>query len=153
MRVENGAYIHMRWKRFGFYCLIVYWAILIYVTLFIHNYYTYGRSVNLQLFDSIELMMDSGSGWLVLKNVIGNVLLFVPLGFLLVFLFRKCRNFFFMFVIGAGSSFVIEVAQYEYAKRIFDIDDIFLNVVGAMLGWLLAVIGRGLFKIIMGYWR
>ncbi|HEU5140474.1 MAG TPA: VanZ family protein [Bacillales bacterium] len=153
MQVENKAFIRMRWKRFGFYCLFAYGMVLVYLTLFIHNYYTYGRSVNLQLFDSIELMMDSGNGWLVLKNVIGNVLLFLPFGLLLPFLFRKCRNFFIMFVVSAGFSFLIEITQYKYAKRIFDIDDIFLNVIGALIGWFFALVVRDLLKRVTNLWR
>ncbi|HEX7065439.1 MAG TPA: VanZ family protein [Bacillales bacterium] len=153
MHVETRSYIRMRWKRFGFYCLLVYAMVLVYLTLFTHNYYTYGRSVNLQLFNSIELMMDSGNGWLVLKNVIGNVLLFLPFGFLLPFLFRKCRNFFIMFGVAAGSSFLIEITQYKYAKRIFDIDDIFLNVIGALLGWFLTLVVRDILKRVTALWR
>ncbi|HET7627908.1 MAG TPA: VanZ family protein [Bacillales bacterium] len=139
MQLENQAFMDMRVKRFVFLCWFTYVVILLYVTLFTHNYYTYGRSVNLQLFDSIELMLHSGSYWLFIKNVYGNILLFLPQGLLLPILFRKCRNFFLLFFVAVVSSFTIESLQYAYAKRIFDIDDILLNVVGAIIGWALVM--------------
>lgn len=148
MHVENMAYIRTKWRRFGFLCLFIYGLILVYLTLFTHNYYVYGRSFNFDLFDSIKLMWHSGSLKLVFENVIGNVLLFIPLGFFLPLLVRKCRNVFIMFIIGTGTSFLIETMQYEYAKRIFDVDDIFLNVIGAMIGWLVALMVLGIFKLL-----
>jgi glycopeptide antibiotics resistance protein len=93
-------------------------------------------------------MWHSGSFKLMFENVFGNILLFVPLGFFLPLLVRKCRNVFIMFIIGTGTSFLIETMQYEYAKRIFDVDDIFLNVIGAMTGWLVALIVVGIFKLL-----
>lgn len=146
MQVENRTYIHSKWKRFGFLFLWVYGAVLIHLTLFTHNYYTYGRSANFDLFKSIKLMMDSGSFRLMFDNVIGNILLFLPLGFLLPLLFRKSRNFFVMFLIGSFTSFVIETLQYEYAHRIFDIDDVFLNVTGTVAGWITVTIILAFFR-------
>lgn len=146
MHVQNRTYINARWKRFGFYCLWVYGAVLIYLTLFTHNYYTYGRSANLDLFSSIRLMVDSGSFRLMFENVVGNVLLFLPFGLLLPLLWRKTRHFFVLFPFAAVTSFCIESMQYEYAHRIFDVDDIFLNVVGAVIGWFVMTIARLLFK-------
>lgn len=146
MQIQNKGYILARWKRFGFLCLLCYWLLLIYLTLFTYNYYVYGRSFNLELFDSIQLMLDSGDGWLMFKNVIGNVVLFLPQGLLLPLLIQKCRNFFVIFFVSAATSFLIESSQYVFAKRIFDIDDVFLNVLGAMIGWLLALAMIGIGK-------
>jgi glycopeptide antibiotics resistance protein len=113
---------------------IVYMAVLIKATLFSFNEYVYGKSANLVLFDSIRLMWRSGDYYLIFKNIIGNIILFLPLGLLLPLIFRVFNSWRLMFVIGFGTSFVIEVLQYEYAKRIFDIDDILLNGLGAMTG-------------------
>lgn len=118
----------------GALLFIVYLALLIKATLFSFNEYVYGKSANLVLFDSIRLMWRSNDYWLIFKNIIGNVILFLPFGLLLPLIFRKLNSWRFMFVAGFCTSFLIEVLQYEYFKRIFDIDDIFLNGIGAMTG-------------------
>jgi glycopeptide antibiotics resistance protein len=118
----------------GALIFILYMAVLIKATLFSFNEYVYGKSANLVLFDSIRLMWRSGDYWLIFKNIIGNIILFLPLGLLLPLIFRVFNSWRIMFVAGFGTSFVIEVLQYEYAKRIFDIDDILLNGLGAMTG-------------------
>lgn len=146
MKVENSAYLYKRWRRFGILCLCFYLVILIDVTLFTHNYYEYGRSFNIQPFDSIMLMWNSGNIHLMAKNIIGNVLLFVPGGFFLALLFPRCRRLFVMFAVGAASSLLIETAQYQYARRIFDVDDILLNVAGTLFGWLLFLVIRRIMK-------
>ncbi|MBY6038358.1 VanZ family protein [Fictibacillus nanhaiensis] len=112
----------------------VYFAILIYVTLFTFNEYVYGKSANLVLFDSIRLMWGSNDYWLIFKNIFGNVMLFFPLGLLLPSAFQRFSSWRFIFIAGFGTSFVIEVLQNEYAQRIFDIDDILLNGIGSMIG-------------------
>ncbi|MCM3720140.1 VanZ family protein [Fictibacillus phosphorivorans] len=118
----------------GVLFFLVYLAILIKATLFSFNEYVYGKSANLVLFDSIRLMWRSGDYYLIFKNIFGNIILFLPLGLLLPLIFRVFNSWRLMFVIGFGTSFIIEVLQYEYAKRIFDIDDILLNGLGAMTG-------------------
>jgi glycopeptide antibiotics resistance protein len=118
----------------GALIFILYMAVLIKATLFSFNEYVYGKSANLVLFDSIRLMWRSGDYWLIFKNIIGNIILFLPLGLLLPLIFRLFNSWRIMFVVGFGTSFLIEVLQYEYAKRIFDIDDILLNGLGAMTG-------------------
>ena len=107
------------------------------MTLFTYNYYVYGKSFNLVFFDSIKLMIDSGDPWLIIKNVLGNVVLFFPLGFLLPVVYKPMRNFRICFVISFGTSLLIEICQYEFAERIFDVDDILLNTVGSIIGWLI----------------
>lgn len=71
------------------------------------------------------------------SNLFGNILIFVPFGFLLSRVHPACRNLLvlianaFLFVLG------IEVFQLFSAFGAFDVDDIMLNVFGAVLGGLL----------------
>jgi glycopeptide antibiotics resistance protein len=138
MQMQNttNEYHHARkkWKWIGIVLFVSYFAVLIYSTLLTFNYYVYGKSFNLVLFDSIELMWDSGNIWLMIKNIIGNILLFMPLGFLLPLIWRPLSRFKFMFWIAFGTSAAIEYSQFMYANRIFDIDDILLNGIGGMIG-------------------
>lgn len=69
------------------------------------------------------------------ENLAGNILVFVPLGFLLPLVYDECRRFSvtmvnaFAFVVG------IEVFQLFSAFGAFDVDDILLNCLGASIGY------------------
>jgi glycopeptide antibiotics resistance protein len=136
MQTQNEGVSTQKWvKRGGSFALGIYLLALFYATLFIYNYYPYGKSVNLVLFDSIKLMWESGSYWLILKNIIGNILLFMPLGFLMPLVSKKGKSVLIIGIIGFLTSTVIELLQYFVAHRIFDIDDILLNALGALVGY------------------
>lgn len=111
-----------------------YLLFLLSITLFTHNYYTYGRSSNLLPFGSIRLMLESGSILLILKNVIGNMALFVPVGLLFPVLIGQGRAIRTAVFSAFLLSLLIEVCQYLFAARIFDVDDLLLNVAGALVG-------------------
>lgn len=67
------------------------------------------------------------------RNIIGNVLMFVPYGFfssLYIDIKKPLRAFLLVFV----ASFSIELTQL-YIGRVFDVDDILLNVIGGMIGF------------------
>lgn len=71
---------------------------------------------------------------LFIKNVIGNILMFVPFGFFLGY-FLKIKKKRWVIVLVVVISTIIELLQ-DYIGRVFDIDDILLNLVGGMLGYL-----------------
>lgn len=71
-----------------------------------------------------------------LHNLAGNVLLFVPWGFLWAYLFpgrARSRD-----VLGSAftASFLIEALQFALGVGQWDVDDLILNVLGAALGLL-----------------
>ena len=67
------------------------------------------------------------------SNFIGNIILFVPLPWLLFFLFQiKSRKN--IFLVTFFSSIAIELIQYIFKRGVADIDDIFLNSFGALIG-------------------
>ncbi|SDE10435.1 VanZ family protein [Auraticoccus monumenti] len=77
-------------------------------------------------------------------QVVLNVALFVPLGFLLRVLGR--RGVPAAGLVGLALSLLVELTQltgvwgaYRCAYRVFDVDDLFLNTVGAVVGSLLAL--------------
>ena len=72
-----------------------------------------------------------------IKNIIGNILLFIPYGFYSSYYLsnRKIGTNVMLCLI---ASFAIEAIQY-YIGRVFDIDDIILNVLGGFIGCLLYV--------------
>ncbi|WP_214628430.1 VanZ family protein [Paenibacillus agaridevorans] len=77
-------------------------------------------------------------------NLFGNVLLFVPLGFLLPILFAKARRFSTTIFWTMLASLTIELTQLGTRLGSFDVDDLILNVLGGAIGyavWLMAVMG------------
>ena len=75
-----------------------------------------------------------------------NVVMFVPLGFLLPVAFPKMRNLWKVTLTLALLSFVIEFTQY-FTGRSADIDDLMLNTLGGLLGCLFFFVVSKLFRI------
>ncbi|MEO6720568.1 MAG: VanZ family protein [Ferruginibacter sp.] len=75
------------------------------------------------------------------ENIIGNLVLFIPLGIFLPIIFPGLRSFKKIVFISFISSFSIEMIQLilrEFGTyRMADIDDIILNSVGGMIGYFL----------------
>lgn len=71
------------------------------------------------------------------RNVMGNIMLFIPFGFLSSYLLKN-RKLGVVTILTIIASLTIEVVQY-YIGRVFDIDDIILNVLGGIVGYLLYI--------------
>lgn len=71
------------------------------------------------------------------RQVVGNILLFMPFGFFATYYtkIKKISSISFMSIL---ISLTIEVVQ-KYIGRSFDVDDIILNVVGGILGFLVYI--------------
>jgi len=72
-----------------------------------------------------------------IKNILGNIVLFIPFGFFSSY-YLKNKKMFTTTVLTFVASLTIEVVQY-YIGRVFDIDDIILNVLGGIIGFLLYI--------------
>ena len=70
-----------------------------------------------------------------LLNVVGNILAFMPCGFLLPAISRRCRRGWGVMAIGFLISFFIECTQLIFQVGSFDVDDMLLNTLGAVLGF------------------
>ena len=77
---------------------------------------------------------DFGSG-LFYKNIFGNMLLFVPYG-IFIAKYVDLKQPFVVLMISFITSLSIEVIQFLIG-RVFDVDDIILNVAGCLLGYAL----------------
>ena len=76
---------------------------------------------------------DFGSK-LFLKNVLGNMIMFMPFGFFASY-FLKCSKAKIIVILTIVASFTIEIVQYKIG-RVFDIDDVILNILGGLVGFL-----------------
>ncbi|MCR5703042.1 MAG: VanZ family protein [Eubacterium sp.] len=93
--------------------------------------------------------MRHSYGWNVtLFNVVGNVLCFVPFGFLLPTLSSKrgYKNGVTVTLLAAVFSALVETAQVVARVGAFDVDDIVLNTLGGIIGYIVFVIGRKIIK-------
>lgn len=68
-------------------------------------------------------------------NLMANVLLFVPIGFLLPLLRSKTTKLRQIILMGIALSFAIETSQFFLGRRA-DIDDLILNVLGISAGYV-----------------
>jgi len=67
-------------------------------------------------------------------NIIGNIILLVPVGFLIPFIYRNI-TWKKTLVLAILSGLVIETTQVILHVGIFDIDDVILNALGVMIGF------------------
>ena len=68
-------------------------------------------------------------------QTLANIVMFVPLGFIFPLAFDGCRKLYKTTIYMAAFSFLIEFVQY-FTGRSSDIDDIMLNTLGGVLGYL-----------------
>lgn len=70
-------------------------------------------------------------------NTFGNVIAFIPFGFFAPFVIReRHRGLYVTVLYGILFSLLIEFTQYMTGTGIFDVDDIFLNACGVLVGYL-----------------
>lgn len=90
---------------------------------------------NLIPFRSIETQLRHITEWWAFKNILGNIIPFMPFGFLLPMVYSKIDSFSRCFA--AGILFVLFVELFQFLTKIgsFDVDDIILNLLGILLGY------------------
>lgn len=76
-----------------------------------------------------------------LLNIVGNVVLFMPFGFILPALVKRA-NLLHVFILTIMLSLSIEVAQLITKLGSFDVDDLFLNTVGGVAGCIIFYIRK-----------
>ncbi|MDP9885834.1 glycopeptide antibiotics resistance protein [Sinomonas atrocyanea] len=102
------------------------------------------RSINLIPFASIAGYASGhslGTGRVAFANVVGNILIFTPLGIYASWLRRRARPWLTLLAVGSPSV-AAEIIQGVFAVGASDIDDVILNCLGGLLGmlafWLLS---------------
>ncbi|CAB1244582.1 VanZ family protein [Clostridium sp. HV4-5-A1G] len=70
------------------------------------------------------------------RPYIENILLFIPLGFMLPCIWKKYEVLWRTVLSGVTFSLAIELSQL-FNRRITDIDDLLMNTIGALMGWVI----------------
>jgi glycopeptide antibiotics resistance protein len=135
-----------------FILFIIYLTILSNVLFF---NYKYGRvsgdkSYNLEPFKTINNYIKYRqyvSDAIVIRNILGNILAFMPMGFFIPLLSKKTRFFIKIIIISAITSLLVEVIQYKFAVGSFDVDDIILNTLGGFIGYICYKIAHSIYYL------
>ena len=94
----------------------------------------------------VRILVTGEPYWLIphaWKNLVGNTLLFMPLGFCLPYLFKRCRTATRTFFTGLLIIAVVELTQFFALLGSLDFDDFMLNTASIMLGyWIWACISN-----------
>ena len=125
-----------RFLNIGYWIVLLFYSYLLIDTVFFAR--DARRSINLIPFDMI-----AEQGFTL--NVYGNILMFVPLG---LYFANFMKQFHFRKVFGAiiGTSLSIEVLQYIFKRGASDIDDLLLNTVGGLIGIVIYLVFKVMFK-------
>lgn len=130
-------------NRTAWVLFIAYIIVLVYF-LFFSERYGRGSSgggyrCNLVLFKEIRrfVVYRHILGWeSFVVNIFGNVFAFAPFGFVLPVISPQNRKFINVALLSLELTLTIEVMQLLLKVGIFDVDDIFLNTLGGMIGYL-----------------
>ena len=85
-------------------------------------------------------MFDYESHTHMFLNVAGNMLMFVPSGIILPVLYKRLNNFFKVTGTGFLMSLTIEILQLPFADRASDVDDLIMNTLGVVTGYVIYMI-------------
>lgn len=133
-------------RTLGKVLFVLYIGFLIYF-LFLSDWY--GREgvmdeyrYNLELFKEIRRFIvyrEQLGAFAVFSNLFGNILIFVPFGFFIA-MASSSRSFFKALFNSLGLSMCVEILQLVTRVGSFDVDDILLNTIGGMLGYIVFMI-------------
>ena len=89
-----------------------------------------------------EIMRYKITNRLFIKNVLGNMIMFLPFGFF-TSLYLKSEKITLPLLLTLIASLSIEIVQMIIG-RVFDVDDIILNLIGGVLGYFIYSIFRNM---------
>ncbi len=97
-------------------------------------------SANFTLFKTIHMYIDYSYVLNSFENLVGNIVVFIPFGMFLPYIWKRFYNFADTLLAGFLFSLGIEIFQLYSAFGAFDVDDILLNCVGVIAGYLFYMI-------------
>ena len=118
------------YKDLMFYFFVIYILCLFYVVTFQDVSWSTSNFIPFK-----EILRYSIGSSMFYKNVLGNMVMFVPFGFFVSY-FLKLEKLYSVTLITLLTSITIEVTQLLIG-RVFDVDDLLLNLIGGIVGFLL----------------
>jgi glycopeptide antibiotics resistance protein len=133
--------INKKQKKLNIILLIITYSILLFLTLFVRSKYdTYKYDFSFYLFEWFTKMFTSK---VIFINLIGNLVLFMPLGFILSTINKgKIKRIILNIILGMGIIVVLEFCQFITKRGVLDLMDILLNSTGLIIGVLVTKKGE-----------
>jgi len=132
------------YRRKALWVLLIYYLAILSVLLFFGGLFhvdrAWGSAVNLEPFYTIQrfLIHYRRTGSLSsLSNLLGNIVILIPLGMLLPVMFCPLRRFWLTLPLLALFALGVEYIQWRTGVGIADVDDSILNFAGAAAGYVL----------------
>lgn len=128
---------------------ILYIVLLLFTVLFMDRSVKDEYQYNLVLFDEIKRYFnyrEQVGNWIFLRNIMGNVVGFIPLGALWPYVFPSMKNPILVTLICFQWSLVIEFTQLVCKIGSFDVDDLLLNTAGGLLGCIIYYIWKSVWR-------
>lgn len=127
---------------------IIYLIVLFKITIF-RGSTTDVRNINLVPFTTISKYFRSisrGNIIIGISNLLGNLIIFLPLGYISPLVFYKMQKFIRILILSFILSLSIETSQYIFACGHTDIDDIILNTISGIIGYWIYILTLKSFK-------
>ena len=132
------TYLLTRKKKFQLHKELIYLISIVYILCLFHVVTFQDTNYGVSNFIPFkEIFRYSIGSEKFIKNVMGNIMLFLPYGFLASY-FLNNKKLSVISVLTIIASLTIETVQY-YIGRVFDIDDIILNLLGGITGFLIYI--------------
>ena len=143
-----------RHRNHGFVLLVIYLVLLTYFLFFAE---AMGRTpdirrdfhYNLTLFKEIRRFIVHSNilgSRAVMLNIVGNVVAFMPFGFILPEVWDQLNHWTTITLMGFLFSLCIELIQLVGRVGSFDVDDLLLNTIGALIGYFAFVVAKGVWN-------
>ena len=146
------AYILINKEKFVFYKEFMTLVFVIYALMLfelVTNIDLGGSGINLIPFK--EIMRYDFNSELFKYNVIGNLVMFMPFGYF-VSNYIKANKIYQITILSAIASFTVEFVQLQIG-RAFDIDDVILNIIGGICGFLIYICLNAIKKHLPGIFQ
>ena len=125
----------MKKSSFKYIIFVIYIFVVLKLTIFRETTLS-AREINLTLFSDLIKVFKTGTTCQFVRLFVGNIVWFVPWGFLIPMMIKKDK-FVPAVLSGFAFSFLIEILQFTFKKGFFEIDDLILNTMGAIIGYFL----------------
>lgn len=86
------------------------------------------------IISTVWFIQETISWFDIIKIVLGNVVMFIPFGFL-GWIFPQLNNLKNLIITFVSTIVIVEALQYFSRLGVFDVDDVILNTFGVFLGW------------------
>ncbi|WP_369075718.1 VanZ family protein [Lysinibacillus sphaericus] len=107
-----------------------------------------GVGVNLIPFSTIGAYISDINDSVSIINILGNIIPFIPMGFIIPMAFPSQRNVFKTLISSLLLILSIEILQIILFLGSFDIDDIILNLLSCIIGFMLFITYKNIFKVV-----